>query len=367
MCEKCEKFSKNLLKKNKGVPLPVSLSTKVKRRVVGDYLKVKDAYSADLIKNMRLLIAGKMSKVDYLSVQKKAIHTAFSGAYSNGKIFGIGHFTELDETERRFIGYQVSKEMQYMSNFADDITTGSGKIPYIRRMNMYSESLDSMFGFGRLVYMPDDAKIIWQLGATDKHCIDCLVFSSKNPYTKKTLPGYPKSGAARCLSNCRCSIIYLYNNTHSNSDYDNFVFKNFNKNGVLPTEAQYKDILDMRSDYYYNRGMFELTKNPDYKEQYLNIQQRIKEYKKQHAIYYNDPMYVGDFVKDIKAFNSNSKFNHILDVSSVRNKDMVSVFLGDKQVYGKVVNIYDKMLRVKFLDNSEIYLDPTVTITFKEK
>jgi hypothetical protein len=177
-----------MLKKNRGNALPITWSSKMKQRIIGDYIKIKDEYHKQLITNMKLYASKAISRVDYLAAQKMAMKKAYTEAYANGKIFGQGHYNGVDETERRFIAFQVNKEMQYMTNFADDIAAGAGKMPYVRRMGMYSDSLDAMFGFGRLVYMPEDSKIIWQMGDTDKHCIDCIVFSSKNPYTKKTLP-----------------------------------------------------------------------------------------------------------------------------------------------------------------------------------
>lgn len=791
MCQQCEKFSKNLLKKNRGVALPINLSSKMKKRVIGDYIKVKSEYHDKLIGNMQLLTAGRITKDDYLTMQKEAMKLAFTEAYANGKVFGQGHYNGVDETERRFIGYQVNREMEYMSKFADDIITGSGKMPYVRRMGMYSDGLDAMFGFGRLVYMPDEAKILWNLGETDKHCLDCIVFNAKNPYTKKTLPGYPKSGASRCfvgklnsykiltpdgwknfgeikigdyvlshnhkwkrvlnvinescedeycyeitlktatnkkllkynmlydhksisngdwvdaenlkigdkllitghkckycgdiityddprainfdycchscsskgcdkwasgrkqivekygklgatleewrknddnikmsieigrtalkavhesrigktyeemygkeraeelkkkctekahektrelsklgihvfqkfmramtkekrsefcknarskmlyadfinyveentkeklkngkfkftkpekmmqnllteigldfipqqrlgnyfydyylpkydiyievdgdfihsnpkfynddslklmqrrqkikdiaknqtinahgkqlfrfweddiknnrefvinklkmilnnhdenfvteyreivdikkvkiselngkrmlsltveddesytvtggliahncLSNCKCSLLYLYSNTMNSGDYDTFIVKNYNQKGELPSEEQYFDLMSMRNEFYYNKGMYAITGMRDYQDNCNSIRRRFSEYKTRYNLYISDAFPVRRFLGDIKEFNSNTKFSLVTSSTDVNANDMISFFAGDKQIYGKVVNNYNKFIRIRLMDKSELMIDPKSAILFREK
>lgn len=367
MCEKCEKFSKNLLKKNRGVALPINLSPRMKKKVIGDYIKIKKDYHDKLIGNMQLLMAGRITKAEYLTMQKEAMKLAFTEAYANGKVFGQGHYNGLDETERRFVGYQVKREMDYMSKFADDIITGSGKMPYVRRMGMYSDSLDAMFGFGRLVYMPEEAKILWNLGETDKHCLDCIVFNAKNPYTKKSLPGYPKSGASRCLSNCKCSLLYLYTNTMNSGDYDTFIVKNFNQKGDLPSEEQYFDLMTLRNEFYYNKGMFAITGLKEYQDNCNSIKRRFTEYKTRYNLYISDAFPVRRFLGDIKEFNTNTKFSLVTASTDVNTSDMISFFAGDKQIYGKVVGRYDKFIRIKLMDKSELMIDPKNSILFREK
>ena len=194
-----EKFSKNMLKKNKGTPLAVNLSLKTKKTLIDKYLKSKSSYRRSLMTNMNNFLNGNITEDEFIALQKSAISLAYTDSYSLGKAFGTGGNSVLDDTERRFIVYQTTKEVDFMKGFASDLLHGEGTLPYKRRMEMYVAGLDSMFGFGRLVQMPEDVTIIWKLGSTDKHCVDCLMFAAHNPYTKRTLPGYPKSGNSRCF------------------------------------------------------------------------------------------------------------------------------------------------------------------------
>lgn len=193
-----EKFSKKMLKRNKGADKNIPISTPRKNSIVKKYIDIKYDYEFNMRKNMDQFQQGRLSLDEYLKKQRSEMKSAFESAYSLGKEFGIGK-GQMDDTERRFVVQQTTKEMQFMTGFANDIQNNAGTMPYDRRLKMYSDSLDSMFGFGRLVYLPEETHIIWTLGVTDKHCLDCLSYAARNPYTKKTLPGFPKSGSTRCF------------------------------------------------------------------------------------------------------------------------------------------------------------------------
>jgi very-short-patch-repair endonuclease len=193
-----EKFSKAMLKRNKGVALMVNLAAQEKQDILNAYYRTKAKYSKVMFANMRQFVAGNVSMDEYLSKQKNIIRSCYTDSFSLGKYFGSGGAL-LTSDEKNFITFQTTQEMKFMENFANDIMSRKGKMPYARRMRMYIDGLDGMFGFGKLVYLPEEVQIYWMLGRTDKHCIDCLMFSSKNPYTKKTLPGFPKSGQSRCF------------------------------------------------------------------------------------------------------------------------------------------------------------------------
>lgn len=363
-----EKFSKAMLKRNKGVPFQVSVSPKKKTLILQSYLRQKKQYVTDLNKNMKDLLGQKIDKATFIENLKQSMKSVYSESYKLGKFFGANKYSDLDDNEKRFVTYQVTKEMQFMEKFATDMVGGHGQMPYSRRLKMYSDSLDAMFGFGRLVYLPEDIKIIWQLGVTDKHCPDCLMFAAQNPYTKKTLPGYPKSGNSRCLSACLCSLIYYYNNNQLNSEYDNLMLsgKQFSTNKVIPTEDEYSSLLKTREAFYYNRLMYERTKNDKYLKFAKSLRQEFGRQVRDNNFYMPVDFAVRRPIADFKAFNKNSKFQFAEKYTDVVDGDFVSVFLGDKQVYGRIIKRIGEDIFMKSLDSTEYSISPDKNIIYKE-
>jgi len=49
--------------------------------------------------------------------------------------------------------------------------------------------------------------IVWQLGADEDHCDDCLGLADGSPYAKGQIPTWPKAGDTQCFDNCYCSIV----------------------------------------------------------------------------------------------------------------------------------------------------------------
>lgn len=378
MCKNCkelfkfsaiiEKFSKKMLKRNKGADIHIPTTAVRKNGLVSSYITTKKRYEKNMKKNMLLFQTGKLSKDEYLKLQKVEIQKAFTAAYSLGKNFGVGK-SVLDDTERRFIVQQVTKEMGFMENFANDISNNAGKMPYDRRLGMYVDSLDSMFGFGRLVYLPEEVHIIWTLGITDKHCLDCLTFAAKNPYTKKTLPGFPKSGNSRCLANCLCSLTYIYNKQEISSDYDRFILDRkfaVTGNKKIPSEYDYKHLMGLRDEYYYNRYMFELTKDNKYQQAYLDSLKEFTDYKRKNQVYFPVYFKVKENLNELKAFNTNTKFSFTSDYNTLRAGNFVSFFQGNKQMYGRIVSMYGTQARIKTLEGIEYLVTSSTHVLFKE-
>jgi len=363
-----EKFSKNMLKKNKGSSVQVVVPVKVQKSIVKQYSFVKNNYANGLILNMQGFISNSITMDDYLASQKNLISSAFKDAFFLGKSFGLGVSSPLDDAERRFIVYQTTKEMNFMKNFANDIQNFSGKMPYTKRMKMYSDSLNSMFGFGRLVYLPEDVKIYWKLGVTDKHCLDCLMFTARNPYTKKTLPAFPKSGNSRCLSNCLCSLNYYYNNSLTSSDYENYILNvdNQKEGKDVPNEEQYNFYMEYKEEFYYNRLMYEMTKDKKYKELYEDIRKDFNRFTKNNNLYIPEGFPVRDILSEIRSFKKNVKFEFIDIGNRAVAGQLVSVFVGNAQKYGKVVGYLGEDLIVNFLDQTQVLINPSKNVIFKE-
>jgi len=359
------KFSKNLLKRNKSVGINHGTSYYDKSAIVKGLMSEKKSYKKDLYKGMDLLIAGQIDKEQFIKFQKETIGKHFTSSFALGKRFNQNTEIKITDDERRFIVYQTTQEMNYMSKFADDIVSSSGKMNYKRRMNMYADGLDPMFRLGDIAYLPENIEIEWVLGITDKHCIDCLSFAKGSPYLKKTLPGIPRSGNSRCLSNCACKIIY--HTPHVNTKYTNFILDNYtSRRKNVPTLAQFNAIDSMRSNYYRTRLKYELTKLDTYLDQAKVIKNELNEFIVLGEIAVVTSLYIAKPIAELKKFKNNENYDVVSEISSVRHNDIVSTFIGDTQVYGKVKAKYGTTLVIDTLFQKGIKIDVIDDIIFKE-
>jgi hypothetical protein len=287
---------------------------------------------------------------------------SFKDAYLYGKQMVLPNAT-LDGSENSFIGKSVADEMKFMTKFADDIQGNTGVMSYDRRIKMYSASLNAMFTFGKLVYMPDEVKIIWTLGITDKHCATCLSIAARNPYTKKTLPTVPKAGATICISNCRCSLNYIIPNTQT--DYENFLLKlDPAAPGELPNEEQYKVLMNLQNQFYselYKKEYYNLpSKNVD------NMKDQIATFVTQQGI--KDINLVNNSriaVDQFNLFKSNKNFTKVDTLNQVLPGDIVSYFENENQSYLKVIRKFNTGFEGKSIDGRKYLISPERSMLFK--
>ena len=372
MCERCfpvlEKFSKSLLRKNVGPDIRVNVSSSAQKAVLREYTKAKAFYGKSLQASLSALQSGSMTRAEFLAEQKSSARLAYVEAFLGGKRFSLGATATITTDERRMIANQVNQEMQFMAGFADDVLSGSGTMPYRKRMSMYVDGLDAVFGFGRLAYLPDDVKIIWTLGSTDKHCIDCLANASGNPYTKRTLPGYPKSGSTRCLSNCKCRLEYVYGADRTSSDYNDFVINKVSGQNV-PSEMDYVNLMQMREDYYYNKLMFEKTRDSAYTQSAMDSLRQYKAYQRNNGFSVDDKLPVLDVIRDFRIMNGSSSFT-FLDPSTtpaVTYNAFVGVFVGNDFQYGRIKEIMGGNIKIEVFGGRTVLAEIGRSIVFMEK
>lgn len=53
----------------------------------------------------------------------------------------------------------------------------------------------------------NDVLLVWQLGADEDHCDDCLGLADGSPYPKGALTTWPKLGDTQCFDKCYCAIV----------------------------------------------------------------------------------------------------------------------------------------------------------------
>ncbi len=49
--------------------------------------------------------------------------------------------------------------------------------------------------------------LVWELGADEDHCSDCIGLADRSPYQRGDVPTWPGAGETACRDNCYCSIV----------------------------------------------------------------------------------------------------------------------------------------------------------------
>lgn len=364
-----EKFSKNMMLKNKGVAVSRNRSFESKAEIIKSFHRDKKVYGRELNKNLELLRTGDVTKDEYLALQRDSITKHFRSAYLAGKQFSQEDESTLKPDEIGSIGYQVGKEMAFMGKFADDVINKTGKMDYSRRMKMYEDGLIPLFVFGQMVYLPEGVKIFWVLGDTDKHCVDCLSLASNSPYEKKTLPTVPKAGDSRCLSNCRCAL--QFPDIGPNDDYVYYLMDKYTERGEnIPEPMHVTNLQTLTVGYYFHRGMAHITDGElsDYhseiakstKEEFLQI---ISD--NDFAIKTELPL--SQYLSELEMFSKHENFELVTSTVGLEGK-IVSVHRAGMQFYGLAEVVDAQTIRVKTLYNQIVTVNVVSGgIVFKDR
>ena len=142
---------------------------------------------------------------------KTAIRESYQDAFTLGKR-AAGNLTALTDSDLSAIKKVRLDEYKYLAGFTEDIRNDIGKMPYIKRMDMYVAAARELYWLGWVLGdRRTDRRIEWALGPTE-HCESCLRTANNGPYTveqfiEKVLPLLPQSGRLDCLGHhCQCSL-----------------------------------------------------------------------------------------------------------------------------------------------------------------
>lgn len=360
-----EKFSKGSMKRSQGVGVEPNRNPMSKMQIIRDFNNTKRDYSVNLKRNFDDYLTGKITENDYLEKQKSVIDKHFRDAYLQGKMYSQSTEKGLSDYDNHMLSQIVSKEMRFMTKFADDVKNGDGSMNYFKRLRMYIDSLVSLFTAGKMAFIPEDSLIYWVLGATDKHCPDCVSISARSPYRKRNLPTVPKAGDTACLSNCRCSLKY-----ENNDEYLNFILRStvaVNGRDVVPDEQDYQIMTSWEDEYYYNRGMYELTKNPKYLADANILKRQLSDYIKKNKFAVQIKLPVYNYVRELRSFDRNDNFELADKTTKYKTGGVISVFIDGKQEYVKVRNVYGQNIQCTRLDGEEITINTYNAIIFTMK
>lgn len=116
----------------------------------------------------------------------------------------------LTPEDDRWIESAFRHEMRYFNSFLDQVLNGRLTPNQINwRLGLYMLAARSIYDAGRVTGSHPNSLIYWIYNPEAQHCESCLYLREHSPYTKRTLPTTPRSGATQCLSNCKCHLRFV--------------------------------------------------------------------------------------------------------------------------------------------------------------
>ena len=202
-----------------------------------DFLKYVNEYRSEqeaAEREKRDMVYGKGHLYDRL---KSLLRSAYYNAYRLGIEYTGIHkagVPTLSQSDIDWLESAIKSELRYLKKFVDHIHSREidqpGRMKLERRIQMYIDSLNSIFDAGKVSSHPPLTIFYWVHSADKKVCPECLLLGRFSPYTRDTLPTTPRSGASRCLSNCRCK---LYSKIVSETEYQKVHSINYSKKYFL--------------------------------------------------------------------------------------------------------------------------------------
>lgn len=196
-------------------PIPEFLSQvgyanpQVKAAAKHAFATLKGRYTTSLTE---LLVNKKLAQARREKKATDLIKDYFLRAYRMGMMAGAGikktpkNF-DLTPAQHQWLNRATKEEVGYFLKFWKD-TTGMSYEAVARRIQMYVDTLDSLFTSGSVSVVSQDKPVVihWVVNHLAEHCVSCLYLEKFGPYTAETLPCVPRDGMQKCRTNCRCTL-----------------------------------------------------------------------------------------------------------------------------------------------------------------
>lgn len=171
---------------------------------------MQEAYNTRLQGMLDGFRTGGLTRGQFESQAKTAIRETFAKAYQLGAHrMGGGADHALDPQDERWLKGARYHEFEFLNKFADALQNATFHVDPVQRMEMYADTLESMFWAGQISATADNATIHWNLSPSE-HCQGCLELAANSPYTRKTLPAVPRASSTPCLVGCMCFLSVTY-------------------------------------------------------------------------------------------------------------------------------------------------------------
>lgn len=180
-------------------------------RAKARYDREKENFRATLHGLLDQFLRGELSQGQFSYRIKREFKAMHELAFRLGTDAGGLGYMALPKEDLRWVEKFRRAEYTYLNKFIDDIVNGRGTMKYHDRLDMYVDTVDSLFHAGRVDTFPEEGtKIYWMTGASAQVCPDCDLLAAESPYTPGSLPTTPRAGDTSCLSKCNCTLRIRY-------------------------------------------------------------------------------------------------------------------------------------------------------------
>lgn len=115
---------------------------------------------------------------------------------------------KISKEEKTWVDSAVKDEHSYFDGLVAAVIAGTAVTKLTSRASMYPTALKAMYSAGQVVAMDPGTIVEWKVTSEAEHCEDCVFLSKNGPYTADTLPTTPGAGLCRCLSSCKCVLVF---------------------------------------------------------------------------------------------------------------------------------------------------------------
>lgn len=160
----------------------------------------------DLATLGNLLTGGKISLATWQEETAKTLKSL----HLRQAILARGGVDRMTANDYLQVGRTLKEEYGYLRNFAADTTTGQMSTAQFRdRLSMYADKSRVSYELANRQNHIDQGYVMMErtLGATDRHCGDCLRYAAAGPQPIGWLP-MPTQGCV-CRARCKCSVRYI--------------------------------------------------------------------------------------------------------------------------------------------------------------
>lgn len=177
-----------------------------------------------------------------------------------------GPVTPRPEQAEASVASFASRQRRFATRFAVDVARGytslPGKMDVGQRIALYENALEGAFHLGAIDGSPDGYLVWWALGSCS-HCDDCPVLAHNSPYTRETLPTFPRDGMTTCRANCCCSLDFRQADVPTVGPGDSLIDRTLTPTappGRRPTREEQVRLWDLESRQNFARRKAAITK-----------------------------------------------------------------------------------------------------------
>lgn len=178
------------------------------------YAKMRQQFGARLFSAMNKMRAGKGGAGQFIHEASDLLQSygqrAFLTGVQDAGGAGVNTAAKLTQDERETMQILINDQVGFLSNVSRDVIGGDYNYAMLRyRVELWAnKGLDGIY-YGGMVAGEANPNLIWNIGATEKHCTDCLKLNGR-VYRARTWAKHdtrPRADNLECKGfQCDCSL-----------------------------------------------------------------------------------------------------------------------------------------------------------------